>query len=137
MALQNPLLPVSNPSTGAMPAPAADTLTGADIQRLRQSLDSSVSENTRKIYASAWRSFQAWTQSRGNFSLPASPQVAAAYLAHLAEDRGLSVATIRLHKAALAAVHKAAGHDDPTDHEAVRQIMKGIARAHGKAQRQA
>ena len=53
MALQNPLLPTSDPSTGAMPAPAADNLTDADIQRLRHSLDSSVSENTRKMYASA------------------------------------------------------------------------------------
>ena len=137
MALQNPLLPASNPSAQAMPAPAADNLNHADLQRLRQSLDSSVSENTRKMYASAWRSFQAWAQGRGNLSLPASPQVAAAYLAHLAEDRGLSVATIRLHKAALAAVHKAHGHDDPTDHEGVRRIMKGIARSHGRAQKQA
>ena len=47
------------------------------------------------------------------------------------------MATVRLHKSALAAIHKAADHPDPTDNEAVRQIMKGIARAHGKAQRQA
>ena len=137
MALQNPLLPASDPSTDTMAAPAADTLTGADIQRLRQSLDSTVSENTRKMYASDWRSFQAWAQGRGNLSLPASPQLVAAYLAHLAEDRGLSVATIRLLKAALAAVHKTHGHDDPTDHEGVRRIMKGIARTHGRTQRQA
>ena len=39
------------------------------------------------------------------------------------------MATVRL--------HKAAGHADPTDNEAVRQIMKGIARAHGKPQKQA
>ena len=39
----------------------------------------------------------------------------------------MSVATVRLHKAALAAVHKAAGHPDPTDNEPVKQIMKGIA----------
>jgi len=41
----------------------------------------------------------------------------AAYLAHLAEERRLSVTTVRLHKAALAAIHKAAGHPDPTDNE--------------------
>ena len=137
MALKNPLIPATDPSAEAMPAPADNALTGADIQRLQHSLASSVSENTRKMYASAWRSFQAWTQGRGNLSLPASPQVVAAYLAHLAEDRGLSVATIRLHKAALAAAHKTQGHDDPTDHEGVRRIMKGIARSHGRAQKQA
>ena len=89
------------------------------------------------MYAAAWRSFESWTQGRGNLSLPASPQIVAAYLAHLAEERGLSVAPIRLHKAALAAVNKAHGHDDPTEHEGVRRIMKGIARSHGRAQKQA
>ena len=47
------------------------------------------------------------------------------------------MATIRLHKAALAAAHKTHGHDDPTDHEGVRKVMKGIARTHGRSQRQA
>ena len=89
------------------------------------------------MYASAWRSFQAWTQARGNLSFPAAPPVVAAYLAHLAEERQMSVATIRLHKAALAAIHKANGHPDPTDNEGVRRIMQGIARAHGKGQKQA
>ena len=47
------------------------------------------------------------------------------------------MATIRLHKAALAAEHKAAGHDDPTENEGVRRVMKGIARAHGRSQKHA
>ena len=137
MTQQQVLLPANaTPNQQILPA-AAEGLGPADIQRLRQSLDSSVSENTRKMYASAWRSFQAWALARGNLSLPASPQLVAAYLAHLAEDRALSVATIRLHKAALAAVHKTHGHDEPTDHEGVRRIMKGIARTHGHTQRQA
>ena len=89
------------------------------------------------MYPSAWRSFEAWAQARGALSLPASPPIVAAYLAHLAEERRLSVATIRLHKAGLAAIHKAAGHSDPTGNEGVRQIMKGIARAHGRAPKQA
>ena len=137
MTLQNPLLPapVVNPDT-APPAPATG-LTNADLVRLRRSLDSSVSDNTRAMYNSAWRSFEAWTQARAALTMPASPPLVAAYLAHLAEERRLSVATVRLHKAALAAVHKAAGHTDPTDNEGVRQILKGIARAHGKPQKQA
>ena len=137
MALQNPLLPIpaDQPSDNA-PALSAG-LTGADLSRLRKSLDSTVSDNTRVMYNSAWRSFQAWAQARGALGMPASPALVAAYLAHLAEERHLSVATVRLHRAALAAVHKAGGHADPTDNEPVRQIMKGIARAHGRPQRQA
>ena len=119
-------------------APLAITgLRPADIQRVVRSLDQSVSENTRAIYASAWRSFQAWTQALGNLSLPAAPPLVATYLAHLAEERHLSVATIRLYRAAVAAVHKAAGHQDPTDNEGVKRVMQGISRAHGRAQRQA
>ncbi len=59
--------------------------------------------------------------------MPASPPLVAAYLAHLAEERRLSVATIWLHQATIAAIHKAAGHADPTDNRGVWQIMKGIA----------
>ena len=62
MALQNPLLPASDPPAEAIPAPAADILTCADIQL--------PAENTRKMYASAWRSFQDWAHGRGNLSLP-------------------------------------------------------------------
>ena len=135
MTLQNPLLPVPADNSNA-PALAAG-LTTADLVRLRHSLDSSVSDNTRKMYNSAWRGFESWAQARGAMSLPASPPLIAAYLTHLAEERRLSVATVRLHKAALAAIHKASGHEDPTDNEPVKQIMKGIARAHGKGQKQA
>ena len=70
-------------------------------------------------------------------ALPASPALVAGYLSHLADERRLSVATVRLHKAALAAVHKANGHDDPTDNEGVKRILQGISRAHGRAQKQA
>ena len=132
-----PLLPVpQDRSSTTLPANTAG-LTGADLARLRRSLDSSVSDNTRAMYASAWRSFEQWTHARGALALPASPPLVAAYLSHMPEERKLSVATVRLHKAAIAAIHKASGHADPTDNEPVRQIMKGIARAHGKAQKQA
>ena len=137
MALQNPLIPAPANQPSANPPASTSSLTTADLARLRHSLDSSVSDNTRKMYASAWRGFEAWAQARGTLPLPASPPLIAAYLAHLAEERRLSVATVRLHKAALAAIHKAAGHPDPTDNKGVRQIMQGIARAHGKGQKQA
>ena len=137
MALQHPLIPAPvNDSNAATPAPV-NGLTGADLARLRHSLDSSVSDNTKTMYNSAWRGFESWAQARGALAMPAAPPLVAAYLAWLAEERRLSVATVKLHRAALAAVHKAAGHADPTDNEAVRQIMKGIARAHGRPQKQA
>ena len=138
MALQNPLLPAPQAHAETLPPAPAAGLTGGDIQRIGRTLDHSVSDNTRAMYNSAWRSFESWAQARGAMALlPASPPLIAAYLAYRAEERRMSVATIRLHKAALAAIHKAAGQEDPTDNEGVRRIMQGIARAHGKAQRQA
>ena len=134
MTQQQDLLPVNiTPSEQALPA-AAEGLGPTDLQRIRQSLDSSVTENTRASYRSAWKDFERWAQARATLAMPASPALIAAYLSHLAEDRRLSVATVRLHLAALAAIHKAAGHPDPTDNESVRQIMKGIARRHRLAE---
>ena len=137
MTLQNLLMPVPQDATGTLPAAPAAGLTGADLQRLRHSLAHSVSDNTRAAYSSAWRSFQAWAGARAALTLPASPAVAAAYLSHLAQERKLSVTTVRLHRAALAAMHRASGHPDPTDNEGVRRVLQGISRAHGRPQRQA
>ena len=51
----------------------------------------------------------------GTLAMLASPPLVAAYLAWLVEEqRRLSAATIRLLKAALAAIHKASGHPAPT-----------------------
>ena len=57
--------------------------------------------------------------------MPASTALIASYLSHLAEERRLSVATTRLHKAALAAVHKAAGHGTPPTTRGVKRVMQG------------
>ena len=119
MALQKSLLPVAQDSTQTLPPAGVRDLTNTDIQRIQASLDHSVSDNTRKMYASAWRAFQSWTRARGILALPASTSLIAAYLAHLA------------------AVHKAAGREDPTDNEGVRRVMQGIPRTHDRVQRQA
>ena len=93
MTLQNPLMPVPQDATEALPAAPSAGLTGADLQRLRRSLDHSVSDNTRAAYKSAWRGFEAWCQLRAALALPASPALVAAYLSHLAQERRLAVAT--------------------------------------------
>ena len=83
VALQNPPIPFpAENSSDNPPAPAAG-LTGGDLARLRRSLDSSVSDNTRAAYNSVWRSFNAWAQSRGALEMPASPPMVAAYLVPL------------------------------------------------------
>ena len=127
------LQPLHN-SSGDLP-PAGLTL--QDQRRIQDALDSSTSPNTRRAYNKAWRRFEAWAASRGRgHSLPVSPELVAAFLAELAEA-GKSVATLRLTKSALAAVHRSTGHQDPTDNEGVRKVMAGIARVNGRPQHQA
>ena len=91
-------------------------LTLQDQRRIRTALASSTSANTRRAYDQAWRRFVVWAEARRTPALPATPELAAAFLAELAEE-GLSVATLRLQKAALAKVHRSAGHQDPTENE--------------------
>ena len=112
-------------------------LNRSDLERMRSSLDDSVSDNTRTTYNSAWRSFARWADNRALDKMPAPPPVIAAYITYLAQERQLSVATVRLHRAAIAAAHRRAGHTDPTENEGIKLIMQGIARSHGRRQKQA
>ena len=137
MAVQNSLLPVPQAQEESLPPAPSAGVTPTDIQRVGHFLDSSVSDNTRAVYRSAWKNFQKWAQGRATLTMPASPATVASYLSHLVDHRNLSVATVRLHRAALAAIHKAGGHEDPTDNEGVRRVIKGIARTRGRAQKQA
>ena len=111
-------------SPGAVPA--AQGLTREDFRRVQEVLDHSVSANTRTMYRSSW-------------TLHLSPGclgpagLGGCLLLPPGRERRLSVATIRLHKAALDEVHKANGHGDPTDNEGVRRILQGISRAQRQA----
>ena len=68
--------------------------------------------------------------------MPATPELVATFLTELA-DQGLSVATLRLQKAALGRAHRSIYTPDPTATQGVRRVMAGIAREHGRPQRQA
>lgn len=90
-------------------------------------------ERTRKAYSSAFGCFVTWCRAAGLNSLPAEPTTVAAYVAHLA-DSGRKAATINLHVAAVAAVHRAAGEDNPASAEAVRATVRGVRRSIGTRQ---
>ena len=134
MALQHPLAPDPQPDNQGLLPKVATSLTDQDRKRIEDALDHSLSENTRTMYASSWRSFEEWSRVRGVPSLPAPPELIAAYLLELAEERQVSVATIRLHKAAIAAIYRSTGHEAPTIHEGVKRVMGRIARTKGQAQ---
>jgi hypothetical protein len=65
-------------------------------------------EGTRRAYRSAWRAYAAWCTRLGREPLGADPDTVAMYAVRVADD-GRSVATLRVHLAAIQAAHRVAG----------------------------
>jgi integrase len=86
-----------------------------------------VPENTALAYRSRWRMFEAWCRDAGRVALPATAQTVAAYLTHLAVDRGLKATTADAHLTAIRAVHRGAGATPP-DGLAARKVVTAAAR---------
>jgi integrase len=86
-----------------------------------------VPENTALAYRSRWRSFEAWCAAAGRVALPATAQTAAAYLAHLATERGLKATSVDAHLTAIRAVHRGAGAVPP-DGLAARKVVVAAQR---------
>jgi integrase len=84
-------------------------------------------ENTRRAYRAAVRAWCAWCARHGLPPLPASGQDVAAFLAG-ERGRGLSPETLKLRRAAIRYLHRAAGCPVPTDDVCVSETMAGITR---------
>jgi integrase len=102
--------------------------------RVRAYLRNTRAESTYRAYASDWRHFEAWCRDRGLPSLPAAPQAVMLYLAELG-GAGKSLSTIGRRLAAIGQAHRAAGHESPTEHRAVRELLSGMRRTHGSRAR--
>lgn len=97
---------------------------------VRAYLAAEKSDNTRRAYKADWADFSAWCATVELPSLPAEPSTVARYLAKLA-DGGRRASTIQRRVAAIRTVHKAAGHEPPTNAEGVKATMRGIRRSLG------
>lgn len=95
-----------------------------------QYLQASLSPATKRAYRIDVRAFL----SSGG-SIPATPVQVARYLAALTDT--LSPISLRRRAVAIGKAHAAQGFADPTKHEHVRAVLRGIRRVHGKPQRQA
>ena len=95
------------------------------------------SQNTRRAYAGAWRTWLAFADEHNLPAMPARPADVAAFLAHRART-GAGMATLRMATAAMGRAHDLAGHSNPCRGRAVTETMRGLARqAAGRPQRQA
>ncbi|WP_375434918.1 tyrosine-type recombinase/integrase [uncultured Hymenobacter sp.] len=93
-------------------------------------------ENTKRGYAADLRSFQDYCEHHQLPYLPTEVTTVAGYISQMA-DRGMKLASIRRHVAAIAKLHQLAGKPSPTGHKPLHMVLDGIARVIDKQQRQA
>jgi site-specific recombinase XerD len=84
-------------------------------------------EATRRAYRSDFALFRSWCEAKRVPALPAAPEAVAAFLAGEA-NRGTKTSTIGRRLAAIRYAHKLAGHEPPTNSEAVKATVRGIRR---------
>lgn len=101
-------------------------------ERLEAAIRDSKSANTIRAYRAAWRKWGEWSAAHGARAMPARPDAVALFLAERAEER-MSVASLRLAVAAIAAAHDAAGHANPCADRVVKTAMKGLVRQAAQA----
>jgi len=82
----------------------------------------SKSAATRKAYQTDAADFTAWCDRHGLEALPASVSTVAAYLAGLAKE-GLKASTITRRCAGIRYMHRMAGFEPPTSHEAIKAVL--------------
>lgn len=123
----------------APPAGGPPQLSSRALARLQPSLESakayaarSMSESTRRVYGTYWRSFTAWSAEHEIpvEPLPAAP-VVALYLSECA-TKGLAIQTMSVALAAICQRYQEAGLASPRGDERVRQTWRGICRTHGR-----
>jgi len=109
-------------------------LTAGDAERIAIAVDAELAPSTRQMYASAWRLWKRWCQTRGIVALPAPPEALAAFLTERAEA-GLTFGTLDGYCSGIAHRHRREGLPDPTSDVVVRRVRRGLRRIMGVAPR--
>ena len=92
-----------------------------------------VTDSTTKAYETDWSDFAGWCDRNNLVALPATPATVGLYLTSLV-DR-LKVATLTRRLAAISTRHRLAGHRIDTKAPEIHDVLRGIRREHGTAQR--
>ncbi|MYA86859.1 MAG: tyrosine-type recombinase/integrase [Boseongicola sp. SB0662_bin_57] len=101
-------------------------------ERLEAAIRDSKAPATVRAYRAAWRKWGEWSAAHGARAMPARPDAVALFLAKRAEE-GMSVASLRMAVAAIAAAHDAVGHANPCADRVVKTAMKGLVRQAAQA----
>jgi site-specific recombinase XerD len=113
-------------------ASALPTSLGPELEEAAGYARAEKAEATRRAYKSDFALFGTWCEARRLAALPAASEAVVAFLAAEAK-RGAKVATISRRLAAIRYAHKLAGHETPTNSEAVKATLRGIRRTAGSA----
>jgi integrase len=119
--LSRPSTQADGPTTGRSGLPSAINCTEL-ADRVAGFVREGLSSNTRLAYASDLSAFFAW-----GGTLPATPEVIAAYLAAHADS--LAISTLRRRLAAVSKAHNARQLPNPVATELVKATMRGIRRS--------
>lgn len=124
---------------GAHAAPV-DLATGLPTARLvdldaqvAAALREALAPNTWRAYAADWRHWSRWAGQHQLPALPAEPLDLARFL--VAHAGTLAIGTLTRRLSAVSKAHLLAGHPDPTDDPAVREVLRGLRRQHGTSKR--
>ena len=94
--------------------------------------------STRQQQDRCWRRYTEWCQTHGVNPMRADPTVIGVYLITLHDEQGLSVGSVRVHRAAIAAHLSSAGSRHLCDDPVLADVIRGLAnRDLGRGQRQA
>ena len=108
-------------------APALDGSLAAERDAAEAYARMAKAENTRRAYRAAVRAWCDWCRRRNLPPLPGAGADVAAFLA-AERGRGLTPETLKLRRAAIRYLHRAAGCPVPTDDVAVSETLAGIRR---------
>lgn len=115
-------------TTSEASTPFRSAASTVEVARVTRYVEASLSDSTRRAYASDWRQWEQWALGRRVATLPADPAAVAAYLTARA-DNDASPSSVARAAAAITYRHRSAGHESPCSHEGVRRVLRGVRRS--------
>lgn len=107
-------------------APVIEILKDHHVEAVVAAAEESHAPRTLELYRWAWKAFEAWCLAEGYQAFPTAPETVAAYMTERADK--VSVAALKLDRAAIRYEHEKGGLDSPTTSEGVAKVLRGLTR---------
>jgi len=111
------------------------TQIAANMAAYAKASEGAFADNTTRAIRADSAIWAAWCGDQGMPSLPATPELVAKFIDHMAERR--APASVRRYASSIAHLHRAAAVPNPCDSQAVKLALRRMHRAKGRAQHQA